>query len=414
MSPQRLGCLSPLALLSAMITLSMLLVVKIISGDQMFSPGDLNAESGKLLEGMASHAEIGEDCGQCHTPFWTSERMADRCLACHNYVQAELGDPSTLHGALIRNTRVSCHSCHTEHNGPTAPLTMVSGAQFPHEVTGFSLTGHQAHPEGIPFICGDCHNQGFSTFDLSVCSECHLATDEAYMITHVQNFGNACLACHDGVDQYGDFDHSKVSFALTGAHAQAACSGCHLNARARADLENTPMACVACHLEDDAHEGLFGTACEVCHRSEAWKPATFDHTLSAVPLVGAHREVAGTECHNNEAFKGTPIECAACHAEPVYHAGLFPDQACSVCHTTAAWSPARYADPHTFPMDHGEEENTCADCHQPNLTTWTCYTCHERAEVEEEHIEEGIFNYSDCLECHPTGQEDEAEDREDD
>jgi hypothetical protein len=60
-------------------------------------------------------------------------------------------------------------------------------------------------------------------------------------------------------------------------------------------------------------------------------------------------------------------------------------------------------------MNHGEKNNTCADCHQPNLTQWTCYTCHDRAETEREHTKEGIANFSDCLRCHPTGLEDEAD-----
>jgi hypothetical protein len=106
---------------------------------------------------------------------------------------------------------------------------------------------------------------------------------------------------------------------------------------------------------------------------------------------------------------GTPTSCAACHGEPAYHAGMFGGQSCSACHNTSRWTPARYDGPHSFPMNHGRGNNSCSDCHQPNLTTWTCYTCHERREIEHKHTEEGISNFSNCLRCHPTGQEDEAE-----
>ena len=85
---------------------------------------------------------------------------------------------------------------------------------------------------------------------------------------------------------------------------------------------------------------------------------------------------------------------------------MFAGQACSACHSTTAWRPGRYDGPHTFPMDHGEQNNACADCHiQPNLTQWTCYTCHERGEIENEHREEGIADFNDCLRCHADGRE---------
>jgi hypothetical protein len=59
-------------------------------------------------------------------------------------------------------------------------------------------------------------------------------------------------------------------------------------------------------------------------------------------------------------------------------------------------------------MNHGENGNTCADCHQPNLTQWTCFPCHDQNEITREHEKEGISNFSDCLRCHPTGDEGEG------
>jgi hypothetical protein len=469
MNNNKLGCLSPLALFSAFITLVVLIIAETTSGNSMFSPGLLHA----------AHADIGKDCGQCHAPFWSPRRMTDLCLDCHTKIQEEIGDSSTLHGALLRDALPTCQSCHTEHLGASASLTVMDTANFPHEVTGFALAGHKTRVDGVSFICGDCHTETISRFDASICAECHRETGAVYTDLHIQTFGADCLACHDGVDRYRDFDHSRVPFTLTGAHIRVDCSGCHLNARSIADLQNTSAACESCHLKDDAHQGQFGAQCGVCHSSEAWKPAkfdhslsdfplegkhldveceqchtssyqgtpkdcyschknddehngqygtvcetchnpadwkdaTFDHSLSAFPLDGAHVNVECADCHQNQVFKGTSSECAACHQDPVFHAGMFPGQACSACHSTSAWSPARYDGPHTFPMNHGEENNTCADCHQPNLTQWTCYTCHDRAEVDQEHREEGIANFSDCLRCHPTGQEDEAESGEND
>ncbi len=175
--------------------------------------------------------------------------------------------------------------------------------------------------------------------------------------------------------QPAQFDHNLTGFKLEGKHATAQCESCHQNGQ----YKGTPKDCYSCHRADDAHNGQYGTACETCHTSTNWKNATFDHNLSRFPLTGAHVNVKCESCHQNRVFKGTPTECAACHREPEYHAGMFPGQACSQCHahhrlaTGAIHRPA-----HTFPMNHGQEGgrvNTCADCHQPTLKTWTCYTC---------------------------------------
>jgi hypothetical protein len=54
---------------------------------------------------------------------------------------------------------------------------------------------------------------------------------------------------------------------------------------------------------------------------------------------------------------------------------------------------------------------TCATCHPSGFVSYTCYGCHEHdpASVRSEHLEEGISNFENCVSCHPTGQEDEAE-----
>jgi hypothetical protein len=46
-----------------------------------------------------------------------------------------------------------------------------------------------------------------------------------------------------------------------------------------------------------------------------------------------------------------------------------------------------------------------------DYASYTCYGCHEhsRSKIRAEHIEEGIRNYENCVECHRSGDEDEAE-----
>lgn len=446
MNTPRIGCLSPLALISAFITLVILVAAEIISGNSMFNPGALNAQAGVALGGVTSHSEIGKDCGQCHAPFWSGQTMSDLCQDCHADIAQQIGDPTSMHGILSQGASKPCQDCHTEHNGPSASLTVMDPTDFPHDETGFSLFGHQVGADGQPFACSDCHVQGISTFDQQACTNCHRAIDMNFTVTHTHDFGENCLACHDGVDRYGDFDHSQVTFPLTGAHLQVNCSGCHINALTISDLQNTPTTCEACHIADDAHAGKFGTqcgvchnpsdwtdatfdhnladfllvgkhvdvpceschvsgykgtpkdcyschaqddehngaygtACETCHNPSDWTDATFDHNLAAFTLTGAHVNVKCIDCHVNGIFKGTPQDCAACHADPAFHAGLFAGMACSQCHSTSAWGGASFNLAH--PGACGEdvcinhEGATCRDCHTSNLATATCLKCHD-------------------------------------
>lgn len=436
----------------------------------MFSAGSLNSQAGDSIGGVTSHAEIGKDCAKCHPAPWESDTLGDRCMRCHKDIVAQLSDQSSMHSMLMKNEILTCRSCHAEHRGQTAPLTNISSKSFPHNTTGYSLNSHNTRKDGQPFVCSDCHGEDVSRFDITSCSNCHQQMDSKFMFPHVKAYGVECLACHDGLDTLNkNFDHSHVQFKLEGKHLGLECEKCHFNISKAIDFKTASTECVACHLDKDAHKGEFGKECGNCHQSAGWKPATFDHSLSAFKLEGkhvdakcvdchannvfkgtpsacfschqkddehagnfgqdcgachkavgwkpatfdhslsnfnldgAHVNVECNQCHKNNIFKGTPIECALCHNDPEYHAGMFPGQACSQCHTAIAWRPASYDGPHTFPINHGEKNNTCADCHQPSLRQWTCYTCHDRGEIASKHLEENISKFEDCLRCHPTG-----------
>jgi hypothetical protein len=234
--------------------------------------------------------------------------------------------------------------------------------------------------------------------------------DLGYMTAHTLSFGSACLDCHDGVDRLGkNFDHNVFSFKVTGKHVGLACVQCHVNARGFGDFEVTLQDCYSCHHADDPHEGRFGVACSQCHTADGWSPAKFDHNLSNFPLTGAHMAVACEDCHVNGQFQGLRTACVACHAEPASHAGQFGTD-CAICHSTTAWTPAEFNGKHSFPLDHGDGA-TCATCHPSSFTAYTCYGCHEHSEsqVRSEHMEEGISNFENCMECHPTGEEHEGD-----
>ena len=472
MENNRLGCLTPSAILAVLVTVILLGLVMLFGGSGLFSSGGLNAQVGTPLGGVVSHAQIGNDCARCHPAPWSGQTQGDRCMLCHTDITSQLADPKSLHSVLLKIKALPCFACHSDHQGPEASLTKMDDNAFPHAVTGYSLISHKKRTDGQDFTCADCHTKNLSRFDLQACSTCHQKTDSAFMSQHDLDYGSDCLACHDGVDTYTKkFDHSQAAFKLEGKHKGLVCEKCHANAKTSAEFKSLSPDCSNCHLKDDAHKGGFGTNCSACHKAAGWKPASFDHNLSAFRLEGEHVEVkcdrchvnnvfkgtpsdcfachakedehAGTfgkdcaachkstgwepatfnhdlsafkldgahskvacnDCHKNNVFKGTPTECAACHANPAYHAGMFSGQTCVECHTTGAWRPASYNGPHTFPMNHGEGNNACSDCHQPTLKEWTCYTCHDQSRTASKHREEGIANFDDCLRCHANGQE---------
>jgi len=477
-----LGCLSTGGLVAALLTLLLIVGVVLIWGGTIFSPGPLNAQAGDVpLKGVYSHAETGGNCAACHPAPWEGASMDNRCLVCHGAVREQLGEPTSLHGALrAADEARPCRACHPEHRGAEAPLTVVDAfPAFPHEVTGYSLQGHRRTADGDAFDCADCHGPEMAPFDRQSCLTCHRNLDAAYVQSHVADFGTDCLACHDGLDTYGaSFDHNRLAFPLLGGHASPACRECHPAARTITDLRNTPQDCFSCHGADDvhkgefgrdcaachstedwaqvafdhdrtafpltgqhvtvacwrchvggvykgtpqdcfschgaddAHKGEFGRDCAACHDTEDWAQAAFDHDRTAFPLTGQHVTVACRRCHVGGVYKGTPQVCVACHADPVYHRGLFGTD-CAACHNTTGWQPARFDRLHTFPINHGESGfSPCRTCHPATLTAYTCYNCHEHnpADVESEHREEGITDFQNCVECHPTGREEEGED----
>ncbi len=396
-----LGCLSTGGIIAGLLTLLLVAGVVLVWGGRLFSPGPLNAQVGGSLGGVQSHAATGGDCAACHTAPWTSTTMSDRCLACHTDVTGQLADAASLHGALkVGADHLPCYSCHPEHKGAAALLTVVDSATFPHDATGYSLKGHRQTSGGAAFTCADCHGSSLANFDVGTCTTCHTGLDAGFMQDHLTAFAAGCLACHDGLDTYGPtFDHNRVAFALAGGHAPLACASCHTGAGTIAELQATPQDCFSCHQKDDAHGGQFGQDCGACHTPADWKQATFDHAKTAFPLVGAHVQVACAQCHVNNVFKGTPTQCVACHAKDDAHNGQF-GQDCGACHTADSWQQATFDHSKTaFPLTGAHVQVACAQCHVNNTfqgTPTQCSACHD-----DPAYHAGLFG-TDCASCHTT------------
>ena len=440
MKTKPLGCLTPIGLGSTAVVVVLVGLLLVLTGGTIFSPGALNSRPGAIAGGVSSHAELGGNCAACHPAPWSAETLTDRCTACHPNVLAEIARPDTLHGILASGkTTLACKDCHTEHHGAAGSLTKTVLTDFPHERLGFSLAAHTTRlPRGQALLCADCHltytsasasaSGGTQAFKVTICSDCHGTLDTPFMQNHTDSYGTACLGCHDGVETYGKaFNHQAVAFKLEGKHALAvvtgqppagattpavgagqtppdrntptACGQCHAGEKTLAEMKATPTTCIACHQKDDTHQGAFGTDCAKCHTAEGWDKATFDHSIAAFPLTGAHTTLACEKCHINKVFKGTPTTCFACHQKDDHHQGSL-GQDCAACHVTSDWKQVSFDHGKSaFPLTGAHTTVTCEKCHVNGVfkgTPTICYACHQK---DDHH--QGAFG-TDCGACHVT------------
>ncbi len=398
MKNNKLGCFTGSGIFAILITMFLLVGIALASGSQMFSAGSLNAEPGQVYGSVNSHAQI-EECSVCHAAPWSTDSMADRCVACHTDVAAEMSDITKLHGAIFQNgENFACRDCHPEHRGADSLLTDTSGVLFPHDALGYSMNGHQGKEDGNEFTCVDCHPDDLSTFTTKTCLNCHDQIDLAYTQSHFLSFGPDCLACHDGVDIFGnDFNHSIFLFNLAGKHEGVTCTKCHLDARTLLDLKSTPQECASCH--SDEHDGRFGKDCAGCHAVEGWKPAKFDHALADFKLDGRHGSVDCQNCHADRPYRGTPKDCYSCHQAVDEHEGRYGFD-CAICHNTNDWDAVNVDhNIFAFKLDGKHVEVKCEDCHingQFKGTPVDCYSCHKGIDAHK-----GTYG-TDCALCHNT------------
>ncbi len=326
--------------------------------------------------------------------------------------------PTGLLAALIV---VVCVGLYTARNGGAlfspGPVTAASPRHAP-------LDGYDSHAE-FESQCARCHRPWRGADPLR-CVACHTGVRDQVATRsglhgQLQN-PEACTLCHtehQGRDAditaaaLADFPHQQVGFSLV-HHRQRAddqpftCADCH-----PADYSFDPAICDACHADMDAafmnrHLADFGPDCLACHDGSG-AMSDFDHSIVFV-LDGAHASLECNACHIDHQFKGIGSDCVSCHAEPEVHRGQFGAD-CAACHTTQAWTPAQLLE-HTFPLNHGSRtEVECKVCHPSNYVAYTCYGCHEHdpAQVQREHLEEGIRDFENCVECHPTGREEEGD-----
>ena len=236
------------ALGAAAVAAVAVLAAWVATGGGVLSPGRLHAgrAGGGTMGGVASHAELSRQCAKCHAPPLGDGRMADRCLACHVDVRAELGDSAQLHGILPDGSQ--CLRCHVEHRGPTAVLTDFSGEGFAHERLGFSLAAHRELAGGGAVHLLQLPRGGNLPLRRGALRAVPRATTRRRSRPRTCGTGGApAPPATTAWTASPPSATTRVAFRLTGRHVPVPCASCHTPVRALAAFADAPATCVGCH-----------------------------------------------------------------------------------------------------------------------------------------------------------------------
>ena len=358
---------------------------------------------------VGAHIEV--DCIECHAvetrngedfqvfagiPF-------NDCIACHEDV----------HQGNLKGTCQSCHNEWAFDNHQTL-------SRYNHNLTNFPLKG--AHNK---ISCAACHDlnlsptQLFQTelgIDVNDCIACHEDV-------HDGKFGTNCVECHNEQSFVGSFNeesfnHSLTSFPLEGKHNGVDCKACHTNNL----IDPLPFQkCTDCH--EDFHDGIFVDAtfriqdCADCHIVQGFEEVNYtveQHNQTDFALTGAHLATPCLFCHIPEGsdewvFRNIGETCVDCHDnvhQNEIDAQFFPNEDCTVCHTTDNWRESNFDHSLTaFNLEGQHQQVDCRECHLDEDTntrifagtSTNCLSCHE-------DIHQGQFldsnGWVDCASCH--------------
>jgi hypothetical protein len=354
---------------------------------------------------MSLHVPTEQDCYFCHnTSDWLTSvqtvfahtDISGNCTSCHN------GDYVAM-GALAKtsvasghpNTNADCGACHTTSDVPP---------------NGLSFLNYFVDHTGIVDNCGSsgCHDRNTN--------EGIIAQDPQQ---HGPSNGNDCHLCHTAGAGWipAVFDHSNVTRTTR-------CDSCHNGTDATGTAAKTNPPHIPLNNNED---------CRLCHNTESFAGATFDHQGITGNCAQCHNGDTATgkpqnhvptngdcvECHQTTGFipatfdhTGIVDNCQSCHdgvlatgkVDAVNH--VQTDQDCSVCHSTTAFSPAQF--------DHTGIVDNCArsGCHGDGATgkpldhlqtSLDCSNCHTTTTFVGGSWVHDSSTAGRCLDCHVTG-----------
>jgi hypothetical protein len=340
------------------------------------------------------------------------------CAACHKVDQP------------YRKTPSACYDCHKKqdvHEGKFDKdcskchgVDVWKKQKFDHSKTKYPLTGKHAEVN-----CGLCHPGNQYKGISQLCVDCHRLND-----VHANKYGAKCQECHSTKGWKGyNFDHDvKTKFKLLFKHKDAKCDTCHksdyekklkttcISCHKEQDTHKGVLGekcgdchdenvwrkhtfdhkrfsntqCIDCHKHDDVHKGRYDKKCESCHKTDEWKKGGFDHTKKTkFPLLGKHKDVKCSSCHQGDASKERDKrECHLCHAVDDVHQGKLGKK-CESCHRESGWRKE-------VKFDHDLSQFPLVGLH----ATAPCEACHVQSTYKD--------TKRDCLACHKSDDEHKA------
>lgn len=244
----------------------------------------------------------------------------------------------------------------------------------------------------------------------AACSDCHIdnLTDplpDTCRGCHTEDeppehYSGDCGTCHNN-ENWTEVEVGHEFFPLFGGHDLPSCTTCH----AEDTYFGLDPACSSCHEVDRPAEHYPGQDCVGCHNITSWEDATIDHDF--FPLNFSH-DLQCNACHSGETYEGLEPTCVSCHAadDPPNHFG----PTCEECHNIRDWDEATFNHNRYFPIPH-EGVRECSSCHldTSNYSQFSCIDCHEhrKTKMDNEHRGNNRYRWESaaCLECHPRGQE---------
>lgn len=170
--------------------------------------------------------------------------------------------------------------------------------------------------------------------------------------------------------------------------------------------------CMSCHKPDDI--GKLTTLGQPIHKPLTHTP--FHQKLLKQDCLACHSDHAGVKRFRSDGrFEHALLlpdarqECQSCHQSPSDSLHRQITGNCSQCHNQQQWVPATFDHDKYFALDR-DHNVKCATCHVRNdYSRYTCYGCHEHSpeKIRREHIEEGIRDFKNCVECHRSANEHE-------
>jgi hypothetical protein len=364
---------------------------------------DQHAASGFPLE--TPHA--GLECAECHAPHDAAATFAERypgrdaatCSACH----ADVHDGQFARGPFAGE---ECSACHEGAGFEPHAFTAEKHARAALDLTG----------KHLELECAECHveppGDAARVFrgTRPECDACHADAHAGFFAPFVAGRAvpehGECELCHDTASFAAaerGFDHAAFTgFAVLGAHAESACTICHVPrdgpdaaGRTFGRVEEHAGAfegCGTCHA--DPHGGRFDGAllpsevggrrdCARCHVESSFRalPRGFDHgRWTGFTLAWAHAEASCSACHapilgaergGRTTAEAAGAGCADCHEDP--HARQFADDLgltdCRRCHDAAARDFVAFDHERdsSFPLGEAHRDLDCAKCHATTM-----------------------------------------------